>query len=123
MKDADNHNMLNLPERTQASNLERVTQRELDDAIKKHELFLKGVHGGARASFKFRDLSQLDFRKADLSQADFTGSVLAGTNFMSAGVFKGVTFFLVRRMRNANIENCDCSAAPISAARSSPAPT
>jgi uncharacterized protein YjbI with pentapeptide repeats len=101
--------VLNLPERTQASNLERVTQRELDEAIKKHELFIRGVRGGVRASFKFRDLSQLDFRKADLSQADFTGSVLTGAN-MSAGVFKGVSFFSCD-MRNANLENCDCSRA------------
>lgn len=100
---------MQLPERTQANTLERITQRELDDAIKKHAIFLKGVRGGARAVFKFKDLSHLDFHGADMSQSDFTGSVLTGAN-MKKCLFKGVSFFSCD-LRNANLENGDFSRA------------
>jgi uncharacterized protein YjbI with pentapeptide repeats len=101
--------VLNLPERKQASNLERVTQRELDEAIRKHGVFVKGVRGGARAVFKFKDMSHLDFRKSDLSQADFTGSVLVGAN-LAEGIFRGVSFFSCD-LRNAALEKGDFSRA------------
>jgi hypothetical protein len=54
-----------------SSGLEKITQRELDDIIKKHTTFLKGIRGGARAVLKFKDLSHLDFRGCNLSQGDF----------------------------------------------------
>lgn len=92
-----------------ASNLEKVTQRELDDIIKKHATFLKGIRGGARAILKFKDLSHLDFRSANLSQSDFTGSLLNSAN-LARGVFKGVSFFACD-LRNANLEHADFSRA------------
>jgi len=91
------------------STLERVSQRELDEAIKKHMTFLKGVRGGARAVMKFKDLSGLHFRGGDLSQADFTGSVMVGA-VLTKGTFKGVSFFACD-MRNANLENGNFSRA------------
>lgn len=86
-----------------SDNLEKVSQRQLDEIIKKHHAFLKGVRGGARAVLKFKDMSGLDFHRCDLSQSDFTGSVLSGAN-MAGGVFKGVSFFACD-LRNANLEN------------------
>ncbi len=56
--------------------LEKVTQQQLDVLLAKHKKYLNGVTGGLRITLKFKDLSNLDFRKMDLSQADFTGSIL-----------------------------------------------
>ncbi len=92
-----------------SSGLEKITQRELDDIIKKHTTFLKGIRGGARAVLKFKDLSHLDFRGCNLSQGDFTGSVLNSAN-LSSGIFKGVSFFACD-LRNANLERADFSRA------------
>ncbi len=85
------------------SGLEIVSQRELDEVIKKHATFLKGIRGGARAVLKFKDMTGLNFRGADLSQADFTGSVLVDA-ILSGGTFKGVSFFACD-MRHAKLEN------------------
>lgn len=85
--------------------LERVTQKQLDEIIKKHHTFLKGIRGGARAVIKFKDMSELDFRKCDLSQADLTGSILMGAN-LANGTFRGVSFFACD-LRNARLENAN----------------
>ena len=85
--------------------LEMVTQIELDEIIKKHITFLKGIRGGSRAVLKFKDMSSLNFRGADLSQADFTGSILRDA-ILAQGKFHGVSFFACD-MRNANLENAD----------------
>jgi uncharacterized protein YjbI with pentapeptide repeats len=87
------------------ANLERVSQKELDEIIKKHHTFLKGIRGGARAVIKFKDMSELNFRSCDLSQADLTGSILLGAN-LSGGTFKGVSFFACD-LRNARLENAN----------------
>ena len=92
-----------------SSNLEKVTQRELDDIIKKHTTFLKGIRGGARCVLKFKDLSHLDFHGSNISQGDFTGSLLNSAN-LAHGVFRGVSFFACD-MRNANLEQGDFSRA------------
>ena len=92
-----------------SSNLEKVTQRELDDVIKKHATFLKGIRGGARCVLKFKDLSHLDFRGSNVSQGDFTGSLLNSAN-LAHGIFRGVSFFACD-MRNANLEQGDFSRA------------
>lgn len=89
--------------------LERLTQRELDDIIRKHTVFLKGVRGGARAILKFKDISGLNFQGADLSNADFTGSLLLDT-ILAHGTFKGSCFFACD-LRNANLEKGDFSRA------------
>lgn len=94
---------------TPASGLEKITQRELDDVIKKHNIFLKGIRGGARAVLKFKDLSHLDFHGSNVSQGDFTGSLLNSAN-LAHGTFKGVSFFACD-MRNANLEHADFSRA------------
>jgi uncharacterized protein YjbI with pentapeptide repeats len=52
---------------------EKITQAALNEIIKKHRVFLKGVRGGARAVFKLADMSEHDFIGADFSHADLTG--------------------------------------------------
>ena len=86
-----------------STGLQKLTQSELDEIIRKHMRFISGIRGGARAVVKFKDLSGLHFRKGDLSQADFTGSILINAN-MSNATFKGVSFFACD-MRGANLEN------------------
>lgn len=86
-----------------SNGLQKLTQSELDDIIRKHLKFISGIRGGARAIIKFKDISGLNFRKADLSQSDFTGSVLLGCD-MSYGNFKGVSFFACD-LRGANLEH------------------
>lgn len=102
-QDTQRHIIMAIVDTSDKAQLERITQSQLDDIIKKHSTFIKGIRGGARAVVKFKDMSDLDFRKADLSQADFTGSILVGAN-LTGGNYKGVSFFACD-LRNASLEN------------------
>ncbi len=81
----------------------RYTQHDLDALIAKHESFIKGRRGGARACLKFADLSGLSFVGRDLSQADFTGCNFSRCNF-SGGTFSGTCFFSCD-LRGADLTN------------------
>lgn len=96
---------MSTPQSDLKSGLERISQQTLDDVIKKHAIFLKGVRGGARAVLKFKDMSSLDFKGQNLSQADFTGSVLKNAK-LKGGMFKGVSFFACD-LRNADLSDGD----------------
>lgn len=87
----------------------RYTQADLDEIIIKHEAFLKGRRGGARACIKFADLTGLSLVGKDLSQADFTGSSFARCNF-SGGIFNGTCFFSCD-LRGADLTNAILSRA------------
>jgi len=78
-----------------------LSQNALDEAIKKHAMYLRGQNGGARCALKYRNLSYLSFKANDLSQADFTGSLFIEAD-LSFGTFKGATFFACD-LRNANL--------------------
>ncbi len=83
------------------SNLPLMHQDYLDEIIKKHERYLKGQKGGARAVIQYHNLSGLSFNAADLSQADFTGSSLVNCE-LSHGTFLSASFFACD-MRNARL--------------------
>ena len=51
-----------------------ISQERLDAAIAKHQKYMRGQMGGARANFKFCILDGLDFRGANLTGSEFTGS-------------------------------------------------
>jgi uncharacterized protein YjbI with pentapeptide repeats len=91
------------------SDLPPLSQSTLDDLIKKHTMFLKGQHGGARCVLKYRNLSHLNFKSSDLSQADFTGSLFIEAN-LSHGIFKNACFFACD-LRNANMREGNFSRA------------
>ena len=69
-----------------------VTQAELDIMLKKHNLFMIGKNGGARIVYKFKNLSNLNFRGMNLSGADLTGSNLQNCN-LTRGNFDGTVFY------------------------------
>lgn len=95
----------------EASALARVDQTALDTIIHKHAMFLRGQRGGARASLKYKDLSNLDFRCADMRQADFTGSRLSYAN-LSGSIFNSCNFFAAD-LRHSNMRKTDCTRADL----------
>ena len=56
-----------------------LSQSELDEIVKLHQIYISGKNGGARAIIKFKNLSGLNMSGIDLSHADFTGSCFIGT--------------------------------------------
>jgi len=88
-----------------------MSQQELDEVIRKHNMFTSGQIGGARAVVQYRDLSQLDFKEADLSQADFTGCLLSGADFTRANL-QSITFFSCD-MRNADMTDANMTRADL----------
>ncbi len=87
----------------------RYSQYDLDEIMEKHDAYLKGRRGGARASIKFGDVSGLSLVGKDMSQADFTGSNFSKCNF-SGGTFVGTTFFSCD-LRGADLTNAVLSRA------------
>lgn len=73
------------------TDLPSVSQETLDEAIKKHAMYLRGEQGGARCVIQYRNLSHLDFRGADFSQADFAGCLIIHAS-LSACKFSGASF-------------------------------
>tara|TARA_R110002124_G_scaffold251771_5_gene417036 strand:- start:1814 stop:3058 length:1245 start_codon:yes stop_codon:yes gene_type:complete len=69
-----------------------MEQKELNELIKKHDMFMNGRPGGARAVIRDRDLSGLSFEKAKLSQSDFTGCIMRGCD-LSGAQFESATLF------------------------------
>jgi len=94
--------MTDIPEH---DTLPALTQGELDDLLRKHKKYLIGQPGGGRLVLKYKDLSNLDFRKLDCSQADFTGCKMRNAN-LSHGLFEGVSFFSCD-LQFANLESSD----------------
>ncbi len=70
----------------------KMEQKELNELIKKHDMFMNGRPGGARAVIRDRDLSGLSFEKAKLSQSDFTGCIMRGCD-LSGAQFESATLF------------------------------
>jgi len=94
-------------------------QDALDEIIKKHDMFLRGQQGGARAVITYRNLSYLNFKAKDLSNADFTGSLFIEAD-LSHGKFCNTTFFACdlrnANMRDANFSRCDFRGAYVAGA-------
>lgn len=92
------------------ADLPSLTQKELDQKIKQHAMYLRGQVGGARAVIQYKDLSGLHLANRDLSQADFTGCLLVNCNLSSSN-FSGTTFFACdlrhSDCRDSNFSRCD----------------
>lgn len=70
----------------------KLTQAELNDIIRKHQMFLTARPGGGRAVVRDKDLSNLSFAGQNLSQADFTGCIMSNCDMTSAN-FESATLF------------------------------
>ena len=69
-----------------------MSQAELDEAVRKHDMYLSARLGGQRALLGYRDLSGLDLAGKRLSDADLTAAFLpaarmAGINLANANLF------------------------------------
>src|ERR1700742_2395466 len=62
----------------------RLNQKEVSQAVARHEMLYSGRVGGGRASFAFCDLSGLGPSGRNLADADFTGAVMEETNLADA---------------------------------------
>lgn len=109
--------------------LEPLEQAELNEVIRKHQMFLTAKPGGARAVIRDRDLTGLSFMGQNLSQSDFSGCIMAETDLRNAN-FESATLFgcdlsnakisntkLVRAdMRGADVESADLTKADLTGA-------
>lgn len=91
--------------------LPSISQEALDDALRKHVMFLRGQPGGVRAIFQYSNLSHLDFKGGDLTQADFAGSALVNAN-LASGNFMAANFFACD-LRNADLRDANLSRADL----------
>jgi uncharacterized protein YjbI with pentapeptide repeats len=72
--------------------LKTMTQAEINEIIRKHQMFLTARPGGARAVVRDRDLTGLSFLGQNLSQSDFTGCIMTDTDLRNAK-FESATLF------------------------------
>ena len=62
----------------------RLTQEQLDEVVKRHEVYQSGRLGGRRALLAWTDLSKLNLAGRDLRDADLTGCWLMESNLEGA---------------------------------------
>ena len=58
----------------------KVSQKELDRALDRHEAFVNNERDSERMQLNMHDLSYLDMAGRNLSRAELTGAVLAHAN-------------------------------------------
>src|ERR1039457_6179330 len=96
--------------------LEKVTQAELNEIIRRHNMFLTARPGGARAVIKDKDLSGLSFMGQNLSQADLTGCIFIGADLANANFESATLFgcdFTHASMANARMVRADMRGAEV----------
>jgi uncharacterized protein YjbI with pentapeptide repeats len=91
--------------------LVRLTQAQLDEAVRLHALFREGRSGGRRAVVIGHDLSGLRLAGADMSHADLTGSSFFDAD-LHAARFDCATLFACD-FRQANLENTSMARADL----------
>jgi uncharacterized protein YjbI with pentapeptide repeats len=80
----------------------KLTQTQVDQICERHERLWSGQSGGARASFAYTLLENLNLANRDLSDADFSGAVLRGANLSGATLNSSI--FFAADLRRANLE-------------------
>jgi hypothetical protein len=84
--------------------LNPITQKELQEILHLHNMWLCGNDGGVRANLRDADLRDADLRVANLRVADLRGADLSGANLSGAN------------LRGANLRDADLSGANLSGA-------
>ncbi|MCK5554673.1 MAG: pentapeptide repeat-containing protein, partial [Alphaproteobacteria bacterium] len=99
--------------------LQKMTQAELNEVIRKHNNFMIAKPGGARAVVKDRDLSGLSFMGKNLSQSDFTGCIMENTDLTNSNFESATLFgcdFTNSKLNNASMVRADMRGAEVSQA-------
>ena len=73
----------------------------MDAIVHKHELFILGRRGGARANFAYHDLSEMILSKRNLSDANFTGASLHKAELQDVKLDRAILF--CADLRHANL--------------------
>jgi len=89
----------------------KLSQRELEEILDKHELFALSRQGGQRAKLTLCDLSYLDLSGRNLKQAEMTGALLCHANL--AGTILEEANLFAADMRFADLRNADLTRADI----------
>ncbi|MFM8678388.1 MAG: pentapeptide repeat-containing protein [Alphaproteobacteria bacterium] len=75
-----------------AATHERISQGDLDQVIKQHEMFFDKRPGGKRAQLGKRDLSGLRMARRDLREIDLSGAILVGCDLSESNLQNAVLF-------------------------------
>lgn len=99
--------------------IQKLTQAELNEVIRKHQMFLTAKPGGARAVVRDRDLTGLSFVGQNLSQSDFTGCILTHADLTNANFESATLFgcdFNYAQLHNTRLVRADMRGSEIAAA-------
>ena len=77
--------------------MKKLTQKEVNEIIKKHQMWLNNEEGGKQAKFSDMNLNGLDLSNSNLEDAYFSGTDLVGAN-----------------LENCNLRSCQMSYADLS---------
>ena len=80
--------------------MRNITKEDLNEILRKHELWLKGKYGGERANLSRADLSGADLCRADLIEADLREADLSGADLREANLLEA-------DLRGANLLEAD----------------
>ena len=78
----------------------KLSQKELDDILDRHENFANGQRDGERAQLGMHDLSYLDMAGRNLSRAELTGAILSHCNLEGAKMDDIILFAADLRFTN-----------------------
>ena len=71
---------------------EPIGQREIDEIIKRNELYQAARPGGQRAVLSYRDLTGLNLAGRNLADADLTAAYLCDANLAGANLNNAILF-------------------------------
>jgi len=99
--------------------MKKITKKELDSILKKHELWLNDEEGGKKADLSNVSLSHMELRGVNLRGADLSGANLKDTNLSSADL-SGANLIAANLfgsfLHDANLSYADISSANLTSA-------
>ncbi len=94
----------------------RLTQAQVDEAVRLHEQYQSGRFGGRRALLSYCDLSKLNLANRDLRDVDFTGAWLVETDMRKAKLDNSVFYaanLTGAKLTQASLVRCDLRGAVV----------
>ena len=92
--------------------MKKITQKELNEIIKKHQMWLNDENGGERARFNDMNLNGLDLSNSNLEAAYFCGTDLVHSNLENCNLKSCQMCYAdlsYANLKNANIQYADLS--------------